>query len=366
MRIPNLLLVRPPTEIRYQLATLAAAAVLLIAACGGETPSPPPASTPDATPGSATTAPLEAGDVRFLLARRNAIENLTLSGQQAILVALEDNTRILEMALSPDQSQLAFVVELAAYTNDDGQLDFGADLYVSDVDGGNLRLLLPHETVGDYFEAPAWLDDSTLLVGWRGFDASGSTSRIQRVDVAAGTSEVLLPDAAMGGLSPDRSTIVYSTIDPATRVQRLVIEDVAADDAPRVLVDENDGLALFSAVAFSPDAAQLAFAAVDLEASLFSGDRAVAPRMGRPFVPSSAALHPFAQDVWLINPADGAGLHRIADIAENMPSVSWSGDGRALYVLGPGFLWRLDPATGAAEMLRESGERGAIIWLEGS
>jgi hypothetical protein len=66
----------------------------------------------------------------------------------------------------------------------------------------------------------------------------------------------------------------------------------------------------------------------------------------------------------LIN-VDGTGLHRVADIAENMPSVSWSADGRSLYVLGPGYLWRLDPATGGAEMLRESGERGAIIWLEG-
>jgi Tol biopolymer transport system component len=145
-----------------------------------------------------------------------------------------------------------------------------------------------------------------------------------------------------------------------------VAEDVAASDSPSVLVDEDDGLALFSAVAFSPDGSQLAFAAVDL---------GTAPPPPMPPAPSGwrdssvaagVAGHPFAQDVWLVNPSDGAGLRRVADIAENMPSVSWSGDGSGLYVLGPGFLWRLDPATGAAEMLRQSGERGAIVWLEGS
>jgi hypothetical protein len=174
----------------------------------------------------------------------------------------------------------------------------------------------------------------------------------------------VLQDAAMGTLSPDRHSIVYTAIDPTTRVQRLVMEDIADSDSPRVLVDENDGLALFSAVAFSPDATRLAFAAVDLTGGVPPPEPPDPPGADRGEA-LRAATHPFAQDVWLINPADATGLHRIADIAENMPSISWSGDGSSLYVLGPGFLWRLDPATGAAEQLRQSNDRGAIIWLEG-
>jgi hypothetical protein len=348
---------------RLALPALLAAGLLLLSACGRGDPQPP-ASTPDAGITPEVNAPLEAGDARFLLARRNVIENVTLSGQGSGIVTLEDNRRIFDLSLSPNRAQIAFVVERPAYTNQDGVLDFGADLYVSGLDGGNLRLLLAHEAVGSYFEAPAWLDDATLLVGWRGFDPSGSTSRIERVEVATGARQVVLDDAAMGALSPDRRTIVYTAIDPQTRVQRLVLEDVTAGDSPRVLVDENDGLALFSAVAFSPDGSRLVFAAVDL------GTTAPPPMPPRPPAAPDAPLqapvtHPFAQDVWLVDPADGTGLHRIADIAENMPSVSWSGDGSSLYVLGPGFLWRLDPATGAAEMLRQSGEPGAIVWLEG-
>jgi Tol biopolymer transport system component len=354
-------------EIRYQLVTAALFFVMalpFLAGCTAAGPTPP-GSNPDATSPAATAVSLEPGDARLLLARRNGIENVTLSGEATSLVLLEENMRILEMALSPDRSKIAFVVELPAYTNEQGQLDFGADLYVANVDGSDARLLVAHSTVGDYFEAPTWLDESTLLAGWRGFDASGSTSRIERIDAASGTREVVLEDAAMGGLSPDRSAIVYTTIDPETRVQRLVIDELATDDAPRVLVDEFDGLALFSAVAFSPDGSAVAFAAVDLNSAVAPHGPA-APRGASIALSTAGTLtHPFAQDIWLVNPDDGTGLHRIADIAENMPSVSWSGDGSDLFVLGPGFLWRLDPATGEAEMLRQSGERGAIIWLEG-
>jgi Tol biopolymer transport system component len=354
------------TEIRYQLLAALGLAVLLLVACAGGADPAPPASTPDETPGAVATAPLEAGDTRFLLARRNAIDNITLSGQSVRLVTLDDNVNILDMSMSADGNQLAFVVELPAYTNDDGELDFGADLYVSNVDGGNARLVAKHEGVGTYFEAPAWLNSTTLLVGTRGFDdLTGSFSRIERVDLTTGAREVVLEDAAMGTLSPDRAAIVYTSLDPQTRVQRLVIEDLASSDTPRVLVDEFDGLALFSAVVFSPDASQLAFAAVDLLDTAPPAQPPPASGASRGVSRAFATTHPFAQDVWLVDPADGAGLHRIADIAENMPSVSWSGDGNQLYVLGPGFLWRLDPATGEAEMLRESGERGSIIWLEG-
>ncbi len=339
--------------------------LVLLSGCGRSEPRPP-GSNPDATQVAVATKPLQPGDTRFLLARRNAIEDITLSGQAAGLVTLEDNVNILEVALSADGQHLAFVVELPAYTNEQGQIDFGADLYVSDIDGSNLRRLVEHDSVGAYYEAPSWLDNSTILIGWRGFDESGGTNRIERIDVATGAREVVLQDAAMGGLSPDRRSIVYTTIDPKTRVQRLVIEDIATNDTPRVLVDEYAGLALFSAVTFSPDGSELAFAAVDLSTTASRAMPPVRQESLRSFGRTSAMTHSFAEDVWLIDPSDGTGLHRVADIAENMPSVTWSGDGSSIYVLGPNFLWRLDPATSGAEMLRQSGEPGYIVWLEGN
>lgn len=356
---------------RYQLTiSILLVTTFCLTACRAENKPIPPGSKPDVTAPTAATPTLEPDDARFLLGHGNRIESVTLSGQATPLVTLAGNVNVLDMALSADKQQLAFVVELPAFTNDEGQIDFGADLFVSNADGSDTRRLLRHDNVGDYFEAPAWLDESTLLVGSRGLDpaTSASFSRIERVDLASGNREVVLNDAAMGTLSPDSKSIVYIAIDPQTRVQRLVVEDITADDEPQVLVGEYDGLALFSGAQFSPDGSQLAFAAVDLSINS-------APQQPQPSEARSerrvhnvalAMTHPFAEDVWLIDPADGSGLRRLGDLAENMPSISWTGDGRQIYALGPALLWRIDPAAGLAEMIRQSDGRGSIIWLEGN
>ncbi len=354
----------PLPERRYRI--LAAIVLLFAPLCFLASCSSNKSESSDSTSGvispSGTAAPLQLGDARFLLGRGDKIQTITLSGDQTTLVTLEDSHRVIELALSPDRNRFVFVVELPAYANGQGNLDYGADLYISNLDGSNAHLLLKHDTVGDYFQAPTWLDDSTLIVGWRGFDGSGSTARIERLNVETGEREVLMRDVAMGTLSPDRRSIVYSTIDPKTNVQRLVIQDLAGKESPRVLVDEDDNLTIFFSVVFSPDGSRLAFAALDIKT-------AVSPSMPGPyhsFGLTAAATHPATQDVWLVNPIDGTGLQRVADLAESLPSASWSGDGSLIYVFGSRFLWSLDPATGAAKMLLKSGDRGSIVWLEGS
>jgi Tol biopolymer transport system component len=354
----------------FSVWVLAVASV--VAGCGSSEPKPPGSAVNvgsdhsiGATPPTVTTVPLEAGDTRFLLGQQNIIETVTLSGGEARLIQLDDGVNVLAMALSPDRSRLAFVVELPAYAKEDGSIDFGTDLYVSDADGSNAHRVLEHMSTGEYFEAPAWLDDSTLLVGTRGSDpVTGSYSRIEKVDIAKSTRTVVLDNAAMGAISPDGKSIAYTAIDPQTRVQHLVIENLTTDDQPRILVDEYAGLALFSAVTFSPDGSELAFAAVDL---------GTIPPPPMPASRSDAVwkgavqtlTHPFAEDAWVINPSDATGLHRMADMGENMPSLTWSGDSAWVYALGPGFLWRLDPAASTGEQLRQSTGAGAILWLEG-
>jgi Tol biopolymer transport system component len=326
-------------------------AATLSSACGGSGAS------------SSSREPLAPGDVRFLVATDNRLEEITLSGRIDPLLTLDQNHFILQPSISPDGSKIAFIVELPARVLPNGLLDFGADLYIANRDGTDARPLLAHSRVGEYLEAPAWLDNKTLLVGIRGLDAAAgrSFSRILRVDSLSGSHEVMLDDAAMGALSPDRKALVYTIVDPRTRVEQLAIGD-AEGRSPRILVSDGDGLSLFITAAFSPDGSQIAFAAVDFADLLQPPGPAPS---GSPRFPAVEALHPFAQDVWLIN-RDGSGLKRLGDIAENMPSLTWSGDGRAIYVIGPAFLWKLDPGTGGHQRLRESGGRSSIIWLEGS
>ncbi len=63
---------------------------------------------------------------------------------------------------------------------------------------------------------------------------------------------------------------------------------------------------------------------------------------------------------------DGTGLRRLAEIAENMPSISWSGDGRTIYALGPSALWKIDAVSGKSDQIGQGIVLGQIVWLSGS
>jgi Tol biopolymer transport system component len=302
--------------------------------------------------------PLAPGDTRFLIARGNGIEEITLSGQAKRLFELQDRSYVLQPSISPDGKNLAFIAEIPARTGAGGLLDFGADLYVSNRDGGDVRPVLLHSRVGEYLEAPDWLDSRTLLVGVRGLDVvrSQTFSRILKIDVMTGEQSVFLEDGVMGAVSRDRGWLVYAAVDPRTRAEQLTVRDLK-DGSQRVIVPQDAGLGLFSATAFSPDGRQIAFAAVDL--------RSVAPPPSPPgTMPAARLTHPFAQDVWLVN-RDGSGLKRLGETAENMPGLTWSGESSHIYVIGPAYLWRVDPVAATAEQVRESGDRAWIVWIAG-
>ncbi len=320
---------------------------LFMLACSGSSDAP------------ADGEPLAPGDTRFLIARGGGIGEITLSGQKKQLFTLQDKSYVLQPSISPDGKSLAFIVEVPARPGANGQLDFGADLYVSTRDGANVHPVLLHSRVGEYLDAPDWIDSKQVLVGVRGLDVASSKtfSRILKVDVTSGAQEVFLEDAVMGAVSRDRKSLVYSSVDPKTRAEQLIVSDVKGGSA-RVIVPDTSGLALFLASAFSPDGSQIAFAAVDV--------RSVAPPPVPPGAsPPQSSTHPFAQDIWLVN-RDGSGLKRLGEIAENMPALTWSGDGSKVYAIGPGYLWRLDPSAATAEQVRESGVRSWIVWLAGS
>ena len=313
-------------------------------------------------PSPSTSQLLESGDVRFLAAQGARIDRLTLSGEKDTVLELEDDVVVVDLTLSPDGQKIAFIAEWPAHADDLGRIDYGSDVYVSDADGSNVQLVVAHDTVGDYFASPAWLDESTLIVGWAGFDLrDGSFNRIEALNVASGERDILLRGVIMGSLAPDRGSLVYNAIDLETRDQELVVGGPRPDDASVVLVDKTMGLGQFTDAVFSPDGSQIAFAAVDL----------VAPP---PPVPSGSSglrsalvsnrIHPSAQDIWVIN-RDGTDLHRAAEFGGDLLSITWSGDGRHLYLLAPGSLWRVDLAAAAAGQLVEI-DLSSLLWLEGS
>jgi Tol biopolymer transport system component len=191
----------------------------------------------------------------------------------------------------------------------------------------------------------------------RGRTAGGRADfRIEEMDLATGGVSRLIAWGVDPSVSVDGKQIVWDQIDPDSQGESLTVANSDLS-AIRVLVTPQSKLALFNSQVFSPDGTKVAFAAVDLGSALPGGGL---PARGA----SAAVLHPFAQDVWLVN-TDGSGLRRLAEIAENMPSLTWSGDGSSLYALGPSALWQINPATGQADQVGPGVAPAQISWLSG-
>lgn len=294
----------------------------------------------------------------FLLASQEGLERMTVGGGRKAILNWDDQSYPLDPALSPDHSRIAFGLQLPARASAGGGIDFGADLYVARVDGEAPQRLAKHALVAEFLRTPAWLSNSELLYTYRGRTADGVADlHIDRLDLSSGRTSRFIENGVDAAVSNDGTEIVYVAVDPLTQEESLAVASAVIGDR-QILVTAENNLALFSSAVFSPDGSTIAFAAVDLSAPLPGG---------RPAIPTASgayAAHPFAQDVWTIN-ADGSGLRRLAEIAENMPSLTWSGDGKALYALGPGSLWRIDPTTGRAEQIAPGIPLGQIVWLSG-
>jgi Tol biopolymer transport system component len=292
--------------------------------------------------------------MHFVLASDRGITEVT-DGVERVITAIEPGGFALDPALSPDGKQVAFVLQPPVAASPGGSIDFGSDLYVVDRAGGKPRLLLKHGAVGEFIRTPAWLTGGKLLVTVRGrSDIGGFDLHILHLDPGTGAKQRLASNAIDAVVSPDGAAAAFISIDDDAGSEALVLADTSLA-GPKSIAGTDQHLALISAVAWSPDGTKLVFAAIDTNQPLAT-----------PILPGGAGpgttQHPFAQDVWLIN-RDGTGLHRLVELADNMPSLGWSRDGAYVYSLGVTGFWRIDVATGERAQLDYAGAIGQIVWL---
>jgi hypothetical protein len=73
------------------------------------------------------------------------------------------------------------------------------------------------------------------------------------------------------------------------------------------------------------------------------------------------ALDGLPQDVWLVDAAGGRP-RLLATMQEDLPSLTWSGDGRRIYLLASSGLYEIDVASGAVSRIGEGVFHGQIAW----
>ncbi len=329
---------------------------LLVSACGGGPADQP--SAPVVAPGAA----------RLLLAGPAGLSEIDLQvGSDRpvrLLVRFSDNSFILDPALSPDGSLIAFVRQPPAKSLPNGSVDFGTDLYVVGRDGKDPRLIVKHADVAEFIRSPAWVSAGELLFAVRGRTIDGlGDFRIEKIDLQTLARSRVAQNAVDPFSSPDGKRVLFIRLTPETGGDELDIAGPGLTNS-RKLVDNLSGIGAFSATVFSPDGTKVAFAALDLSPPTPTPAPTSTPvrRSQAQASLRAAAAHPILQDIWLVN-TDGTGLRRLVELGEGSLSLAWSGDGDALYALGQKSFWRVDPRSGVATEIGPGAVPGQISWI---
>jgi len=282
----------------------------------------------------------------LLLAREDGIVELDLAKlDERLLIPNPANSFLFEAAVSPDGQQIAYAQRANEPVAPGGTSDLGLDAYVADRDGSNPRLVRQHRSRNELVRSPAWLPGGDALIVSVETSVDGkASSKIERVELATGTSTVLLQDGLLPALSEDGRLMVFTRRD-ANFIETLWLANADGSDL-RPLVGPAQELGSFSSPRFSPDGSVI----------VFGGAEPSFPQASR--APSRNGI---PMDLWEIS-VTGDGLRRLADMELDLPSLAWSGDGARLFVLDTIGLFVLDPAAGAPERLTEGAFHAQLDW----
>ncbi len=349
---------------------LCALAAVCAAACGGGGNSTPAGGATKAAGTTASGGTKTGGAGSLIIAKTTELTEYDLkSGNEKTLIKADtDNTFILDPALSPDHKHLAYIVQPPANVANN-KYDAGSDLWMANRDGGDAHVLVPHAQANQLIRFPQWEDDAHILavVQEISADAAGITRvvyTLERIVVADGTRAPVLQNVLAFGLSPDGTRLAYAKLAPQIG-ETLNIADVSGqNEATLVGIDQN--LSPFNAPRFSPDGGKIAFASADQTGARANQEYVSAAPFGRD-TGSTAEIHPdgasdgLPEDIWTIDAAGGAPV-RVADLKEDLPALTWSGDGKHLYVVGSAGLYDVNVASGASTRIGDGVFHGEVTW----
>ncbi len=296
------------------------------------------------------------GSIGYIRATGAMLEDVSLDGEAREIVSFDDGSTLMDPALSPDGKRIAFIRQEPA-KGTGNELDFGSDLYVVHRDGSGLREVVHHSALAEYVRTPSWLDADQLYFSVRGRTAEALADyRVERLDLRSGQRSRIAANAVDPSVAPGATQLLAISVETSTTRETVLLGGIEGSGF-RDLLPPQPVLTLIGSAVMSPDGAQIAFAAGDLLGSM-------APPRAMGFAPmSKASVHPFFQDVWLIN-VDGTNLRRIAEVVERSLSLSWSPDGRYVYAMGTERFRRVDPATGEILVIEEGAPSAGIFFYE--
>ncbi len=284
--------------------------------------------------------------------------------EHELLGSSERISGLRDPALSPDGKRIAYVYMPLRAATADRKPDIHGDIWIAARDGSDARMVYQHERPNQIVGAPAWIDDDHLAVIVRDADdlARIETYRfsLDRITISAATRVPIIPGALSVGLSPKRDEMVYSTF--VAGGEQIYRSNVDGSDV-RLLMDSSARLFLIRSPRFSPDGKTVVFTAADVPQAT-RPQRSVSIRGTTAPVPAPARHGGIVSNVWTID-AEGGSPRLLAQIDEDDPSLTFSANGKHLYVMGVTALYDVEVASGVVTRLGDGAIASELAWAPG-
>ncbi len=364
---------------------MAVAAALAMSACGGGSSS---SSNAPGTPLPGTTArpTVVKGAGKLLIAGPDGIAEFDVGGKSSkpLITPSQPASYVLDPDVSPDGAMIAFVVQPPPKVTGKNY-DAGSDVWVANRDGSGQHAVFTHDTPNQLVRFPQWQDAGHLIAIVQEITTAGGTTSVvytlERIDVATGQREHLLENILAFGLSPDRKTVVYAKLLPQTgeTLETMPLASAKVGATGNVIVGPDERLAPFNAPRFSPDGKKVAFASADqtgaradqryVTARGFASADQTGARADQRYVtargfapPPRPPLDGLPEDIWTVDVAAGGRPQRVADIKEDLPWLTWNGDGTRIYVIGSAALYDINLNSGGVAHIGAGAFHGQVTW----
>jgi Tol biopolymer transport system component len=260
---------------------------------------------------------------------------------------------------SPDGRQIAYV-QKHFFTGVAGS-DWGDDVYVQDLAGGEPRLVRRHGAPGQQVEGLAWAADGrALLLGDVQVADSTSplataSSRLIRYDLASGAETVVAPAALEPSISRDGQRIAYLQASG----ERLALMAAAADGSGAREIVPAEAFTVIRFPRIAPDGQSVIFAAPESVAAVPARPEALLARLATLLGAGHAEAHGLPAYVWSVDIATGT-RRRLTTTADDDPCPAWIGGGEGIVIVSSTGLYRLSPSDGAIQRLEEGALGGRV------
>ncbi len=242
---------------------------------------------------------------------------------------------------------------------------FGSDLFVVNLDGTGLRLVLEHDGDNVFYDSPRFDPSGNVLYFHRRAAVitegqyKGNDDTIERLDLRTGERTTVVRDAADLDLSPDGRTLVYVHI-VNSQGDGLWRADIDGTNA-RPFLRGKDTFYYLQTPRFSPKGDTIAFCAAGHNAATSR-----APYAARVNGPMPKAVHLGIPSEIFVAPVDGSALRAAGQTGDDVVPA-WSPDGTRIAYVGTGAFFVLSLADGTIKTTATGQDFffGDLLWMRG-